>query len=709
MKKFLGFALLFTMALLVVGCTETTTGVDVLGGEYDTVTELASGFTSLENTNQNGAIDADGYYQVGDLKFKTVDTFKTIYQTEPTKALFNYLINSWTYNSEHYTNMVDGLVENDKYSNLVGAMALGYKVVENTDGTETWTFQLKENVPWVRNSDGTVYAEVTAYDFVAGVQYVLDPLNGSATATIITSVVKGAEEYFDALASTTTTDDLAFSTVGVKAISKYQVEYTLNRPTPYFLSSLTYSPYLPVCQAYLDEVGTDFGKTVNDILVNGAFRITEHNPYSLMEYTKNVSYYDAKHVYVNTILKRFVPGTATIDTTRLWFEAGYIDSFTVQADDTVGYANYVLGTDSTGTIANPANSLCNGVPQVGDATYVGYFNFVRTDYEYAVSGDSKTEAEKAATAKAVLNVNFRKGVLYGLKVMEALARYNPNQPSQWLMRGFTIRELSAWNGKDYADYVDAVYNLEQGTTGITLTGITQGSDPVWDAAKSATYFATAKTELKANAGLTDADFPIQIDVIGSMIVTRQPYELAMYGALELAGTGVIDICYNVPRSDDENTDWGSVIFNYDFSMWSGWGPDYADPQTFLHCFAIGGDMVENFGFDGTVATEALEASVLGGYDALYQLGAAITDVAQTDSRYQKFAEAEYALIYDYALIVPWQTRSGYSPVVSKTVPYQAGRASYGLTSDKLKNVIVTESAINKTQRAAVVAAYEAGK
>jgi ABC-type oligopeptide transport system substrate-binding subunit len=31
-------------------------------------------------------------------------------------------------------------------------------------------------------------------------------------------------------------------------------------------------------------------------------------------------------------------------------------------------------------------------------------------------------------------------------------------------------------------------------------------------------------------------------------------------------------------------------------MWSGWGPDYADPQTFLHTMIVGGDMVEQLGF-----------------------------------------------------------------------------------------------------------------
>lgn len=715
MKKFLGFALALTLAVTLIGCTETTvpvttTGiVDELGGVYDTVTTLAAGFTSLENQNANGPIDEDGYYEVEGMRFKTVDTFKTIYQTEPTKSLFNYLINTWTYNSEHYTNMIDGLVENDKYSNVVGAMAVGYKVVANDDGTETWTFQLRENVPWVNNDTGDVYAEVVAQDFVDGIKYVLDPINGSGTASIVYGVVKGAEAYYEALSDDEVTD-LAFDTVGVVAVSKYQVAYTLKQPTPYFLSQLTYSPFLPVSQAWLDEKGTDFGHTVNDILVNGAFRITEHIKETRMEYTKNETYYDAVHVYVNHITKRFYPATSTVSTLREWFEAGYIDSFTVNTQDEVGYAQYVTGPDEEepGTLSAPQNALCNGILATGTATYIGYFNFIRSTWEYTVGDDAKTQDQKDATELALRNVNFRKGFLYGINFMETLKWWNPDEPEQWLMRGYTIRELTAWEGKDYADYVNEVYNEEKGTTGVDLSGISQGSDPVYDAATATTYFNTAKAEL-ITAGLTLADFPIQVDVIGNRNVLRQAFEQASFTALETNSNGVVDICYNIPQTADQNSQWGSVVNNYDFSLWSGWGPDYADPQTFLHTFAIDGDMVEQLGFDGTPATDALQTQILGAYDALYQVAAAITAVAQTDARYAAFAAAEYALIFEYAIVIPWLSQSGYRAVVAKTVPFQAGRASYGLTSDKLKNVIVTDFPITQGERAAVVAAYEAGR
>ena len=105
----------------------------------------------------------------------------------------------------------------------------------------------------------------------------------------------------------------------------------------------------------------------------------------------------------------------------------------------------------------------------------------------------------------------------------------------------------------------------------------------------------AKAEIIAG-GMSEKAFPIKIDVIGSMTASVQVYEKAMYAALEEAGKGIIQIQYNVPVSDDQDQDWGSISSNYDFSMWSGWGPDYADPNTFLHTMAIDGDMVEMLGF-----------------------------------------------------------------------------------------------------------------
>lgn len=680
---------------------------------------IPKGYTSLLNENENPAVDADGYYTVHnaqtgtDTKIKTKKVYKTFYQSELDKEKFNYLVNNWTYNSDVYANMVDGLVENDKYGNIVGGLAYAYKT-EEVDEKQVWTFKLRKGVEWVTNNTEETKYEVKADDFVAGLEYVLDPIHGSGTVSIVTNVIDGSADYYKSLADEDETNDLDFAeTVGVKAVDDYTVEFTLSKPTPYFLTSLTYSPFLPVCREYLDEIGSDFGASENHILVNGPYRLTTHQQETKLVYTKNAKYWDRAHVYVDTIEQQYYSSSNDLTTTRQWYESGVIDAFSVQAKDTEGFAKYVTGPDNTGSVKNPYDPNCNGVQTIGDSTYIGYFNFVRTTYEY--NGlTPKTEAEKSATAKALLNVNFRKAFLYGINPLAYLdGLRGEGNGINYLMRGYTNRDLCSADGKDYADYVEDVYNQKQGTTGEVLAGInrTDGKDPVFNATKAETFLKTAKTELKA-AGLSESDFPIKIDVIGDMEAEVQQLEAQEYAALNAiqeGGKAIVEIRSNVPETNDENTDWGSISNNYDFSMWSGWGPDYADPNTFLHTMAIGGDMVEQLGFDGTAATASVEQTVLGAYDELYRKAAAITDGTKLKERYQAFAEAEYALIYEYAIVIPWYTASGYVAQVSKVIPYQVARATYGLSSAKLKNVIVAENALTKEVRTAVRDAWNAGK
>ena len=574
------------------------------GNAQNRTPDPETGWISLANANENPAIEG-GKYTYGDpvQEFTTKNVLNTTYTKDPDKAKLNYLTNSWTYNSYHYCNMVDGLVENDKFGNIIGALADKYKVVlDEETGKETWTFHLRDGLKWYNNKTKAESGDVTPDDFVASLEYVLDASNASNTASIVYMFLDGAYKYYKATAAhakdpSTVVPDFA-ETVGVKADNTARtISYTLPESTPYFISALTYSPFLPVRRAFLEAQGSKFGDSVDDIEVNGAFFVA-HEPEKQITYTKNENYWDAAHVYVNTVNRLFVPGTMTSTQIREWYEADKIDSFTVNTKDADGWKKYVTGPDGTGTQKNPYSSECNAVTSFGTATYIGYFNYNRSFWEYTNKDNAKNNAEALATAKALLNKNFRLGFVYGLNVIEALKMYQPAEPYNYLMRGYTNRELVSYNGKDYADFVDDVYNKKQGLSGdnaVSLTGILQGNDPIYNAQKAKDLFAQAKAELIA-AGLTEKDFPIKVDVIGDMDVETQAYFDAMYASINENGAGVVEISVNVPETDEQDTDWGSISNNYDYSMWSGWGPDYADPNTFGHTMAIGGDMVEQFGF-----------------------------------------------------------------------------------------------------------------
>lgn len=675
--------------------------------EQNRAVTLKDGFTSLLNTRAHKKETDDGYYEYGNQRFKVVNTFKTAYSTDYQKEKLNYLINQWSYNNEKYCNMIDGLVENDEYGNIIGCLAVGYKVVTNDDDTQTYTFQLREGVPWITNSTNEIYAEVKAQDFVDALKYVLTPDSGSQTAGIVMSQIKGAKDYFDA--ETAEKGSGNFANVGVKAVDDYTLEYTTANVMPYFLSCLTYSPYLPVNAKFLAAEGTDFGTSESELLVNGAYRMTQHVRNNAIVFTRNANYWDIDHVYAKQVKLKYLDGAVSTDATlRQWFEAGDIDSFNVVQADTEGWKKYVTGGDNgTGTVNNPANPICNGVAGWGDRTFCGYFNFKRTAFE---SNPTKTDAQKAAASKAVKNANFRLGFLYGFNALEYLRRWNKDEPFQRLNRAWTNYDLCSAGGKDYCDYVSDVYNRENNLTGdnkVNLAGVLQGNDPVYNVETAKAKFAAAKAEL-IQGGLSESDFPIKIDTIASTQADVQAYEKAALDTLMKDNDikAIMELNYIDPKNDDDQTKWTTTTSDYDFNFLTGWGPDYADPQTYCGCWCYDGDMLNNTGIEDD---EDLQHEILSAYQAKYEAAIAITDPTKTVERYQAFAEAEYTLIYELGIIIPYFSNTGTTASVARTVAHQKGTASYGLTADKYKGIVVTDTPITKEVRAAIDATWNAGK
>ncbi len=704
----LALATVVTLAACGGNNTGDGTGSGTGSGSGSGAGEIPAGYTALTNPHPNGKIDAEGYYTVGNQKIKTKDTYKLTYTTEMSDEKFDYYRNTWQYNSLQYVNMVDGLIQNNQYGELYGGLATSYKTEDLADGKQKWTFKLRQGVKWINNATGEEVAEVKADDFVAGIEYVLDPAVGSELEYLV-EVLDGAAEYYASL-DDDEIEDKPFSSVGIKAIDDYTLEYTLPEVTPYFLTCLTYGCFYPVNRNYLDTQGTLFGTSENNILVNGAFRMTKHEDSSKIELTKNNKYYDAEHVYVNKVEQTFVSRQADISQARLLYENGTIDGFTVQGSDTVGFNKYVLGTEGTGTQANPADPSCTSVQSLDTFGFFSYFNYNRKSFE----ASSKTDKQKEDSLKAVLNKNFRLGWLYGLDILRYLQFYNPTDPIQRLNRVYTAKELAITStGKDYVDLVEDVYNKKQGTTGVRLMGVdiegavADKKDPIYDATKAASFFDTAKTELQA-AG---ASFPIVIDVIGSMDIKQAAYEEAMYKSIEENSNGLVDIQIHVPATDAQDTAWTRNA-NYDFSMQMGWGADYGDPKSFLHTIVEGeGDCLVYFGLAGKLSDEAKANmhAVFGHYTELYNEAVSITDQSRYDERLQKFAEAEYCAIYEDAIILPWYTRSGLYATVSKVIPHTASKAAYGNNVDKFLNLIVSADPITKDIRNAVNETYEAGK
>lgn len=205
-----------------------------------------------------------------------------------------------------------------------------------------------------------------------------------------------------------------------------------------------------------------------------------------------------------------------------------------------------------------------------------------------------------------------------------------------------------------------------------------------------------------------------------MDATAQAYQKDMFDAITTNSDGWVVVRIVTPASTDEKTKWGQTENNYDFSMEMGWGADYGDPKSFLHtivgasydengtCIDIG-DNLSLYGFSGEYSEKALSDKIFGNYTSLYNKALQYNTTATYKQRLQAFAEAEYDAIYEDALFIPWYTRSGIYNVVGKVIPHQAGTANYGNNSDKFTNIVVSESAITKEQRAAINQNYDSHK
>lgn len=633
-------------------------------------------------------------------------TYKTTYGTDPTT--FNSVKTNEQPNSMHIANFIDGLVENDTHGRIVPALAESYSSAMN--GTkQVWTFELRDT-DWV-DFEGTVIAPVIADDWIYAAQQALDPLNASEVVYLFWMFIDGSYEYYNALSefqdqvdydesgSIATQPD--FADVGIKAIDANTLEFTLPKAMAYFPTVLTYSVFFPISRAFVTSLGGwDYYGVINTpstaaetIAYNGAFLLASYTESNSIVYVKNEAYWDAEHVSLDSINFTYIPEDAGDNWARLKYEAGVIDGFRVTQGDAAGWEKYVEGPEGTGTTENPASeSAYTTSGSLYGASYYMSFNYHRPR---PLVDTALTLADVENLELALQNRHFRRAFMYSVDKSALNARRTPSSPNDWTMNTYTINGLAVdENGKDYVDYIYEKFAAENDITVDAAKALIQpGKGGIRNADLAQAEMVLAIPELET-AGVT---FPITAEYWFLANQNYTPYYQAVVASIQdVIGTVQYNgAAKNVLTSTIYTTAKSTnAFYNYQYSMQIGnfgWGPDYGDPSTYLNTFQVGGDLTPNLGLSGDLGETMLR-------DFTNMLDAA-DELTVLSERYAAYADAEYKLIFDDAIIIPFMKpySAGTSVSVTKVQPRTIPATLYGNSGDKLKFVVVFTRTLTKVE------------
>ena len=575
-------------------------------------------------------------------------TYSSTFSANPTT--FNYLLDYYADNTAVITNLVDGLLENDSYGNLIPALAEDWSV--SSDGL-TYTYKLRKDAKWY-TADGEEYASVKAQDFVTGIKYAAD--NKGQAMDLIQNSIKGLNDYV-----TGVTND--FSTVGVKALDDYTVEYTLTRPEPYWNSKTTNSILFPVNEEFLKSKDKDFGTlTPDSILYNGPYLLKDFTSKSSIEYVKNPHYYDHDKV--------------TIEKVKLAYFDGSDQEMTIRNFENGAYSIAGVYPNSSNYAKTKEKYQDNIVYSLQDKTS-WYFNFNVNRKTYNHTAKTTDEQKKSAQT-AILNKNFRQAINFGIDRTAYSAQSNGEEAASKTLRNTLVPPTFVQVGDKTFGEVTASKLVNYGTewSGINLA---DAQDAYFNKEKAQAKFAEAKKELEAQ-GVT---FPIHLDVpvdqtnknaVSGMNSVKQTLETVL---------GSDNIVIDVQQLSTD--DFGNVAFlapnpaarDYDLNF-DGWVGDYQDPSTYLDPFnAETGFYLKIFGLDAKEDQELIKSLGLDTYTQLLkEADAENKDVAK---RYEKYAEAQ-AWMIDNSLIMSAMSNGG-TASVTKVTPFTRAYSLVGIKGD----------------------------
>lgn len=570
---------------------------------------------------------------------KTEKTFSYIYETDPDNL--NYLTTGKAATANITSNVVDGLLENDRYGNFVPSMAEDWSV--SKDGL-TYTYTIRKDAKWY-TSEGEEYAEVKAQDFVTGLKYAAD--KKSDGLYLVQESIKGLDAYVKG-------ETKDFSQVGIKALDDYTVQYTLNKPESFWNSKTTMGVLAPVNEEFLNSKGDDFAKGTDpsSILYNGPFLLKSIVAKSSVEFEKNPNYWDKDNVHLDKVKLSFWDGQDTNKPTEA-FKDG---SFTMAR---------LFPTSASYTETEKTFKDNIVYTQQDSTTYLVGTNIDRQSYKYT---SKTTDEEKTSTKKALLNKDFRQAIAFGFDRTAYASQVNGASGATKLLRNlFVPPTFVQADGKNFGELVkEKLVTYGDEWSNVNLD---DAQDGLYSPDKAKAEFAKAKTALQAEG----VKFPIHLDMPVDQTNTTKVQRVQSFKQSVEENLGsdnvVIDI-QQLQKDDVQNITYFAETAageDWDISDNVGWSPDYIDPSTYLDIIkpSVGENTKTYLGFDSGTNNAAAKHVGLEDYEKMVvEAGEETTDVSK---RYEKYAAAQ-AWLTDSALLIPTTSQTG-RPMLSKMVPF----------------------------------------
>ena len=551
--------------------------------------------------------------------YTIADAYTLGYTSDP--ETWDALATSNAADSEAIVNTFDGLMEYDARNNQVYALAESHTVSE--DGLK-YTFKLREGVNWV-DYQGKVIEELTADSFVYGFQHMLDARGG--LEYLVEGIVKNASEYI----AGEVTD---FSQVGVKAVDKYTVEYTLEAPTSYFMSMLGYNVFAPMSKVFFESKGGVFGVEAyaaasentekytygtshENIAYCGPYLVKSAVAENAIVFEASDSYWNKANVQIKTLTWKFISGKNATESYDLMVDGTFAGSgltsdaaAKAKADGNFDKFAYVSGTDAT--------------------SYPVFMNLYRAQYgnynDETVAPTTLTEDEKVRANLAMQNLSFRLALCTSLdrgaynattvgddlKLASLVNSYTPGN-----FVSLTEEVTVKINGKDTTypagTYYGKIMQDQLDADGIKITvwdpnadggvGASFGFDGWYNVEYCRENLKQAVQELKKQGVEITAENPLKLEIpyydINDTYTNRAN---ALEKSIEASTEGLVDIVL-VKTGGENAMNWYYATYypqsgddmNFNLMDNSGWGPDYGDPSTYLDTMFLGGYMLKCIG------------------------------------------------------------------------------------------------------------------